>query len=265
MAIRYDKKLQKEIYKAVNNFNAKVKRLEKQGRELTPDKVSISDLKRTSESRAELRRKLNSLKRFSRRGAEDVISVGKGVPITRYEANEILIQYRTASRKLNTQLKKASTTAPKIFGKLQDATFKEMGSQLYTELQAKREILNKLSLKTIESSKTLKSFKNLLTRINKPYISSTFKNNYIDMLKGTAYYYGYDNDKIKEIEEKLSKLDDVSFTKLFNEEASIKAVMDYYLQLKMAQGVNPEFYKDDVKVLYDEFYDNLDEILQDYE
>lgn len=263
MAIRYDKKLQKEIYRTVANFNQKIKRLEKQGNELLPDKVTISELKNTSTSRRELRTKLNKLKRFSRRHAEDVINVGQGVPMTKYDANELLIEYRTASRRLNANIKRISVTAPKVFGVLQDATFKEMGSDIYTSLVAKRQVLKEMNLKLLDSS-NINRFRKLLNRINTPYISQTFKNNYIDMLTGTAYYYGYDEEKIKDIEDKLMKLDDTNFTRLFEEESAIKAVLDYYLTMKMSEGVKPEYYKDDVSILYDELYNNIDEILEDY-
>ena len=263
MAIRYDKKLQQEIYRTVSNFNAKVRRLKKQGNELLPERATVSELKRTSTSRRDLRRELNRLKRFSRRGAEKVISVGKGVPMTSYEANNLLIEYRRASRRVNQSIKKASISFPSVFGKKQDATFKEMRSELYTSLEAKRTTLDRMRLKNLSQS-NIQSFKKLITKINKPYISNTFKSNYLDMLTSTGYYYGYDTEKLEEIEKRLMNLDDVNFTELFNEDASLKAVIDYYLRMRMTQGISPDSFKDDVKVMYDEFYSNLDDILKSY-
>ena len=72
------------------------------------------------------------------------------------------------------------------------------------------------------------------------------------------------NVKLEEIEKRLMTLDDVNFTELFNEDASLKAVIDYYLRMRMTQGISPESFKDDVKVMYDEFYNNLDDILKSY-
>ena len=60
--IRYDKKLNNEIAKTIRNFNNKIRRLEKLGRDLDlPEKVTRKDLTSSSYTRKELKRKLERM------------------------------------------------------------------------------------------------------------------------------------------------------------------------------------------------------------
>ena len=84
--IRYDKKLNNEIAKTIRNFNNKIRRLEKLGRDLDlPEKVTRKDLTSSSYTRKELKRKLERLKSFSKRGDEESIKLDSGLIISKYE------------------------------------------------------------------------------------------------------------------------------------------------------------------------------------
>ena len=102
--MKFKSSTNKEIARVVKNFNQKVKRLEKLGRENLPEKISIKDLKSNVYSSSDLKRELNKLKRFSSRGAEDVLT-DYGAPITKWEKRNIAIQVRTAKAKITRQLK----------------------------------------------------------------------------------------------------------------------------------------------------------------
>ena len=65
------------LRKAVNNFNAKVKRLEKAGN-TNFDRVKMKDIKENIFKASDVRREVNKLKRFSKRGAELESSI-KGI------------------------------------------------------------------------------------------------------------------------------------------------------------------------------------------
>lgn len=76
--IRWNDANHQELKRVVRNFNAKVKRLEKKNPELKnvlPDKVSVAQMKELIETRNDLKRELNSLKRFSQKGAEKLVDV----------------------------------------------------------------------------------------------------------------------------------------------------------------------------------------------
>ena len=96
-------------------------------------------------------------------------------------------------------------------------------------------------------------------------MNNIFKENYLKMLTDLGYYYNYDKDKMKLLEEKLLKLDSNNFQKLFESDKSIKAILDYYpVVTDTRTGINPEDIKEDVTNLYDSLINNLDDILKDY-
>ena len=103
-------------------------------------------------------------------------------------------------------------------------------------------------------------------------MNTTFKKNYENMLFDMAYYFNYDATKVKELKEKLNELNPSDFLRLFREDKSIRAILDYYPVVtesfkpnkKNIPTINPDDIKEDVKDLYDNLIDNLDEIMQDY-
>ena len=270
MAIRYDKKLDQEINRTIKNFNQKIARLEKQEKELLPSKITKKELKSSVYTRQELQRKLKELQRFSKRGAEEVITTRGGIRLTKYELNEIKRENARVKRNITREINRLKVNKPKIFGKTQSSTFSEMGDTDYLNLVARRKALekdiNKLSrdeferfIKLIE--KTCKS---------QQYMNTVFKENYFEMLTDLAYYYGYDNKKLNEMKKKLMRLKPNDFFRLFKEDKSIKAILDYYpivtsnFDFNSGMYVNRMDYQEDVLNLYDALYDNLDDILKDY-
>ena len=67
-----------EIARVVKNFNAKISRIEKSHPELAnvlPERVTAKSIKELVSTRQDLNRELNMLRRFSKRGAEEVVDV----------------------------------------------------------------------------------------------------------------------------------------------------------------------------------------------
>ena len=113
--IRWTKDDKQNLRKAVNNFNSKIKRLEKEGRENLPDKVSYKELVGIGElqnfenknriySRGELNNVIRSLQRFSKRGAEDIVTLKSGEQVTKWQKREIGIAKSRAIRSLNKRI-----------------------------------------------------------------------------------------------------------------------------------------------------------------
>lgn len=265
MAIRYDKKLNQEINRTIKNFNQKIARLEKQDRELLPSKITKKDLKSGVYTRTELRRKLKELQRFSRRGAEDIIETSGGVRLTQYNYQNIKRENARIKRNITREINRLRVNKPKIFGKTQTSTFSEMGDHDYLNLVARRKALekdiNKLSRDEFER------FTKLIEKTgrNQQYMNSIFKQNYFDMLTDLGYYFDYDNDKLNILKQKLMNLKPNDFLKLFKEDKSIRAILDYYpIVTNSFNAINPDDIKEDVINLYDNLIDNIDMILQDY-
>lgn len=265
MAIRYDKKLNQEINRTIKNFNQKIARLEKQERELLPSKITKKDLK-SATTRTELQRKLKELQRFSKRGAEDVITTSGGVKLTQYELQNIKRENARVKRNITREINRLKVEKPKIFGKKQTSTFSEMGDTDYLNLVARRKALekdiNKLSREEFER------FTKLIEKTgkNQQYMNSVFKDNYFEMLTDLAYYFDYDNDKLNLLKQKLMNLKPNDFLKLFKEDKSIRAILDYYpVVTNSFNAINPDDIKEDVVNLYDNLIDNIDDIIKDYD
>ena len=270
MAIRYDKKLNQEINRTIRNFNQKISRLEKNERELLPPKITKKELKENVYTRAELKRKLAELQRFSRRGAEEIIETSTGVRISKYELNELKRESARIKRNISREINRLKVEKPKVFGKIQAETFAKMGDTDYLNLVTRRKALEKNIVNLTKEE--FERYKKLVAKTgkNQQYMNNIFKENYYKMLTDLAYYYGYDNKKLDEMKKKLMKLKPNDFLRLFKEDKSIRAILDYYpivtsnFDFSSGMYVNRMDYQEDVINLYDALYDNLDDILKDY-
>lgn len=265
MAIRYDKKLNQEINRTIRNFNQKIARLEKEERELLPSKITKKELKASAYNRTDLRRKLKELQRFSERGAEQIIETKSGVRLTKYQLKNIKIENARVKRNITREINRLKMQKPKIFGKKQTSTFSEMGDTDYLNLVARRNALekdiNKLNKEEFER------FTKLIERTgrNQQYMNGIFKENYFEMLTDLAYYFDYDQEKLNKLKDNLMNLKSNDFMKLFKEDKSIRAILDYYPVITNGfNAINPDDIKEDVVNLYDNLINNIDEIVQDY-
>lgn len=263
--IRYDKKLNQEINRTIKNFNQKIARLEKENRQMLPSKITKRQLKENVYTRTELNRKLKELQRFSRRGVEEVITTSGGVNLTIYELDKIKRENARIKRNISREINRLKTSKPKIFGKTTTSTYSEMGDTDYLNLIARRKALDKNIQKL--SREEFERFSKLVERTGRSqqYMNTIFKENYFDMLTKTAYYFDYDNAKLEKLRNKLMQLKPNDFLKLFKEDKSIRAILDYYpVVTNNFNAINPDDIKDDVVMLYDNLIDNIDEIVQDY-
>lgn len=107
---------EKELAKAVRKFNAKRTRLLKQVPELEeflPPKASTKEIRKSVQSRRDLKNELNSLERFMRKGAEKPIVTKEGIKTTVYEKKEISIKVRAINQRRASELKKAAPSTEK--------------------------------------------------------------------------------------------------------------------------------------------------------
>ena len=263
--IRYDKKINQEINRTIKNFNQKIERLDKLNKELLPEKITKKQLKASVKDRTELRRKLKELQRFGQRGIEEVVTTEGGVQTTKYEIQNLKKESARIKQKITREINTLKVEKPRVFGKQQARTFAEMGDEYYLNLIARRQALDKEISKL--SKEEFRRYSELLERTNENIrkTNEKFKSNYWEMLTDLAYLYGYDTNKLKELENKIMGLRTDKFLKLFREDKSIKAIVEYYaLRVSNAIGINPDDIAEDVFNLYDNLYENIDEIIKDY-
>ena len=82
--IRYDSEYNKTISRVVSNYNRKIARLSNAGVDLLPSKVSIRTIKNQFTNRRDLNVYLRELQKFSKRGAENIVTID-GNRFTQYD------------------------------------------------------------------------------------------------------------------------------------------------------------------------------------
>jgi len=207
--IRYTPKINSEIQRVVRNYNQKVARVQKFGDSFNysiPDKVSIKELKNHTYTIGEMRRKLKNLEMYSQRGMENTIRTKNGYNISTYEYLNLKKESRRVKNIISREIKRLEETKPTSFGKIQSRTFAQMGDSYYTNLKDVRERLNKDIEKL--NYQEFKEYRGLVQRRGRSheYQNSLFRENYLTMLTDTAYFSGYDKEKMVLNEDQIKEL-----------------------------------------------------------
>ena len=265
--IRYNKELVNYVNKTVRNYNAKIRRLEKVNPSLAlPEKITAKSIKNVSDTRKDLIRNLNKLKRFSKRGAENTIILPSGELISTYEISELKRESARLQRNLTKRINELGNTIPQVKGVKEKYTYAQMGDMRLNNMIAKRDTIKAMKKSFIKENK-LKEFMKLLetTRNKQNYQISMFKNNFIDKMFGyEAYAIGYDEAKIRDIKAKLNKLSDRDFLKFFDTEKLIQQIRDRYVNINTLNIYAYKEYETEMTELFDELYENIDDLLKDY-
>ena len=101
-SIRWQRRDEQELKRVVKNFNAKLSRIIKKNpaiAEYLPPRVSYKELRENITNRKEFNRELNSLKRFSQKGSEEIVTAkNTGLKVTKWEKKEVGIQVAIINR-----------------------------------------------------------------------------------------------------------------------------------------------------------------------
>lgn len=230
--IRYDKRLNQEIYETVYRYNKKVKSLSaKQPNVKLPPIITTKDLKTKdptkefySTNRRELRARLKQMKAFLKPGAETVIVTPRKEVFTKWEFHNLQMQRRTAITRIKKDIKRLEDTKMTYAGKRSKYSYAQMGSQQYLNLLQKLEYLKTHELDKI-SGEALVYYRKFIARNSKPRRDKEWKENFLDIVLNLGYEYNYDVSKIRNM---LNKLSVPEFINLINEERLLKDLIYYY-------------------------------------
>lgn len=267
MAYKISTSAENSLRKAINNFNAKVRRLEASDKEIAiPEKASITAIKDRVTNKWELNREIERLERFTQRGSEDLVQNKSGVVLSRWEYENLQREQKRLSARLLREIERYGNIKPKEFGKEQVATYAQMGDERLSNLKARQKAISNKKLSKINLDE-LRRLEKLINKTNANYRSTKkgiFYENYLDgsMLK-LGYFIGYDEEKLAYIREKLGELTPDKFLKAFNEEGVLRDFQERYW-IMHEQGVTPEKLNDEVAPLMDELYKNIDKIVEAY-
>lgn len=215
--IKYDRQLNSEIRRTVANFNAKVRRLEKQERELIPNTTSVEELKNAYTKRYELKRKLRELQRFSERGVEDVVQAEKGLRFTKWELDNLKREIRRANYVGNRE-------ARRLEEKITPLTITRKSA--YNSLKAKLKVINK-PLSTASKSELNRIQANINRLLDYDLKTEQFQANFFKILYAEAGVSGTPDYVLSGIQDQLSKLSADDLLKLTKESPEIQAIVDY--------------------------------------
>lgn len=234
------------LRKAVNNFNAKVKRLEKAGN-TDFDRVKIKDIKENIFKASDVKREVNKLKRFSKRGAELESSI-KG--LSNYELNEAKINIRIEKTRITRERKKLLETPFSAGGVPTGYSIGNIKPLNIQELDSAYNRLNNF-FKSKEAYEIRQNVKNLAYRTLKSTQYKrelNFKENYLWGLQEA--YKNYDGfDKIWE------KLKDMTPKELYNLAIQDDMLLDFI-----------NFYEDDLykgEQVFKKFMETWDKIISE--
>lgn len=232
------------ITRVVSNFNRKVARLQKAGYDLLPSKVSVREIKKRFDNKTELNTYLRDLQRFSRRGAEEVITIG-GKDYTKYEVDVFKRKLRRERYKLNKEIVQAKSVTPKY--PMQHDIF-------LANLQAKRNTLSNDWQDLIGQKVGINLFKQ-----DSSYLETY--NNYFSILFQDAYQLGFEDEKIEHIKSQLLKLKPRQFIRALEDDPNIQYIFEYYHALTRTS------YSGGDNTAYDAFqelYENIGAIIDKY-
>lgn len=112
--IRWSQSDEAELKRVVKNFNAKVSRVaakDPKNKSALPEKVSAAQLREMIETRQDLNRELNALRRFSERGAEEIIELPDNdynLRVTKWQKKEMTRLETIVNQKRRKQLERVA-------------------------------------------------------------------------------------------------------------------------------------------------------------
>ena len=217
--IRWKPDDQQELRRVVKNFNAKISRLEKkdpQNASALPERVTVKQMKDLISTRQDLNRELNSLRRFSKRGAEDLVVAPENkynLKFTKWQKEEMNRRVAVINRKRKRKLKEFSeiqltsrgeklgyTKGAIGMGKAEEVSLTPI--RAFTPAMSRKDLKKKFSMVVKESQSIYWDEKELRMR-----------ENYIRALETN-----FNPNDIKDVVEKIQEMDHKEFRSIFESE-----------------------------------------------
>ena len=182
--IRWRQSDAEQLARTVKNYNAKISRILKKDPtaiSYLPEKMTMKEARERIETRADFNRLNNSLKRFSKRGAEKAVSSSRGAKATKWEVHEFNLKQSIVNRKRKKEREAIEAKEVKIAGKGTGQTRAQMGSIKENELKDSRKNFFNQSQKEWELAR--KNMDKLLNSAETKKKREKMRENYIKGLR----------------------------------------------------------------------------------
>lgn len=228
--IRWSEADEAELKRVVKNFNAKLTRLsnkDPQNKNALPERVSAAQLRDLIETRQDLNRELNALRRFSERGAEELVDVPDNdynLKITKWQKKEMTRREVIVNQKRKRQLERVADIDMTSRGKSLGYKKGEIGMgkaerialepvRSFTPSQNRRDLNKRFKQLRKESISTYWDKRNEVMRTN--YIGEIERN--------------FPESMVGDIVDKIRNMDFDEFRKIFEAEDQHKFQFNYPL------------------------------------
>lgn len=218
--IRWKQKDFLTLGRAVANFNKKINELNKEeNKNYLPNVLDYKVVKQGITTRNELKRVINSLRRFNQKGAEELYTTKEGEQLTNWERKELAIMERRATRRLNQELKELYTTKDE-----NGFTKAQMGSQRINEIESQLKNIKKLEeVKGYDFERLRRRIQKIGTSDYVMKMSLVYQENIMDNLKKLAE----NNSEFKKVYDYFEKIKNP--IEFFNTIQRSSAVQDFFV------------------------------------
>lgn len=194
----------KELEKAVNSFNRKIKRLERRGKTSLPETLDYVETRKEIRSRKELNRILRSLEDFKKKGSEEIIKLQSGTEITKWEYGEVKKARRRAKTRLTSEARKISASRNTSLG-MGD----ERLSQIESILESFENLENKKGFEFKRTKERILIQGSIDINLKR---AETFRTNFLESIKEASAFEGYDKlvNSLNKIKNPIDFYDKVS-------------------------------------------------------
>lgn len=208
-----------ELKRVVRNYNAKISRLAKKNPQIEnvlPEKVSVGQLKELINTRQDLKRELNALKRFSKRGAEEIVVVPDtdyNLKITKWQKTEMNRRIGIINKRRKKRLEEIANIEMKSRGEKLGYTREQLGMGKANEVSLNP--MNAFTRKMSQSDLKWK-WKGIMKESQSDYFTQKdfrLRENYIKALQ-----QNYNVNDIQDIIDEINKMDIKEFLNTFEEE-----------------------------------------------
>ena len=232
--IRWSKSDNKELARVVRNYNAKVKRLAQNPDRLRnetinelnisnetiknalPELTSVKQLKSLINTRQDLKRELNTLKRFTEKGAEEIVlapDTKYNVIVTKWQRKEMGIRTAVINKRRKNRLEKLQSTKLTSRGKDLGYTLGDIGMGKIEEVSLKP--FNAFTPKMQQRDIKYK-WKHIMLESQSDYFDKqdyAVRDNFLKGLK-----WNFDWNDVKELYEHIESMPIHEFLEKFNQE-----------------------------------------------
>lgn len=228
--IRWNEADEAELKRVVKNFNAKLTRLAKKdpkNKNALPERVSAAQLRDMIETRQDLNRELNSLRRFSERGAEEIIDVPDSdynLKITKWQKKEMTMRAAIVNRKRKAQRDRVADIEMKSRGESLGYTKGQigMGKAEAVSLDPVKEFLPSMNRRDL--NKRMKQLQKESMSMYWDKRNEIMRQNYITQIERN-----FPDAMVSDIIEQIREMDFDEFRKVFEAEDQGKFEFNYPL------------------------------------